>query len=403
MRLKLGTAFLACVLLTTGCWDRQEMNDRAIILGWGMDLNGDGRYVATANIVVPGSTKTGGTEGGKNQYLIETAYGTSDGDAGQNMQKKLPRVIFASHRRNVFIGEALARNGIADVLDEYARNPLVRLRTNIFVVKGGTAQEAMSLGSRLEKNPTVSVQKIQEVMGAPVSRSLLDFFIMANGASGGSVIPIVEIVSPAQTAKKGEDTDNAAGSELALTGSAVFDRNLKLKGYLGYDNFWVRLWITQKLDHRVFTIRMGKERETVTIPAMRFKSRIVPKINGEEVSFTVWLSGEGEINENNANLDLSKPDNVKKVEDELNRRLTEKVEQTVALVQKQYRADIFELGETLHRKHPYVWKRMKKDWDRRFVNADIEFRVHMKISGTGLTGKSLVPGVEDKDNGANQQ
>ncbi|GJM73841.1 spore germination protein KC [Paenibacillus macerans] len=390
MRLKLGTAFLACVLLTTGCWDRQEMNDRAIILGWGMDLNGDGRYVATANIVVPGGTKSGRDRGREKPISHRDRLWHERRRCRSKYAKKAAPRHFASHRRNVFIGEALARNGIADVLDEYARNPLVRLRTNIFVVKGGTAQEAMSLGSRLEKNPTISVQKIQEVMGAPVSRSLLDFFIMANGASGGSVIPIVEIVSPAQTAKKGEDTDNAAGSELALTGSAVFDRNLKLKGYLGYDNFWVRLWITQKLDHRVFTIRMGKERETVTIPAMRFKSRIVPKINGEEVSFTVWLSGEGEINENNANLDLSKPDNVKKVEDELNRRLTEKVEQTVALVQKQYRADIFELGETLHRKHPYVWKRMKKDWDRRFVNADIEFRVHMKISGHGAYGK--IPG-----------
>lgn len=35
---KITALILILPLLLTGCWDRQELNDQAIVLGWGMDL-----------------------------------------------------------------------------------------------------------------------------------------------------------------------------------------------------------------------------------------------------------------------------------------------------------------------------------------------------------------------------
>lgn len=39
---KITALFLILPLLLTGCWDRQELNDQAIVLGWGMDLVKEG-------------------------------------------------------------------------------------------------------------------------------------------------------------------------------------------------------------------------------------------------------------------------------------------------------------------------------------------------------------------------
>lgn len=380
------------LVITTGCWDRQEMNDRAIILGWGMDLNEDGSYTATANIVVPTNTKSGGAQGGNNEYMLQTAKGRSVIDAAQNIQKKMSRVLFASHRRNIFLGESLAKKGVGHIVDEYARNPELRLRTNIFVVKGGTAQQAMSLSNQMEKNPSVAVLKIQEKIGAPVGRSLLDFFIMSN-AYGGSVMPVLQIASPPGESKKKNENDSPPTPTLEAAGSAIFDRSLKLTGYLGFNEYWARLWIVNKLRNRDLIAQMDGRESTVAVRARNFKSKVTPVINTHLIRLNVELSAQGQIPENNTGLDLSIPENIKKVETRLNQQLQRQIEHIVTKVQDEFQTDIFDFGDIIHRKYPQQWKKMAGDWNTLFRTADISVKVRVKVDGAGLTGKSLLPDV----------
>src|SRR3954469_23106419 len=96
-----------CMVVTTGCMDRRELNDIAIVLGWGMDQKEDGTFVASAQIAIPSKLANGNGGGGggaEDGYLLEPASGKSASDAGQNMQLKLSRVIFASHRRVIILG-----------------------------------------------------------------------------------------------------------------------------------------------------------------------------------------------------------------------------------------------------------------------------------------------------------
>ncbi|WP_159881105.1 Ger(x)C family spore germination protein [Paenibacillus puerhi] len=396
--LALAGVCLGASLLLTGCWDRLELNDRAIILGWGMDLAEDGVYLATANIVLPlsgkqGSEHGGGGQSGKTGFLTESAYGKDNSDAAQNMQKKLSRIIFPGHRRNIFIGEKLAKAGVASVLDEYSRNPTVRPRTNIFVVKGSTAQQAMSLSYQLESNPSTAVQKIQEKVGAPISRSLLDFYMMANTGSCG-VMPALEISHPEKKYKVEKPTDNPPKTTLELTGAAIFTQQMKLAGYLGPDEFWVRLWLLGKLRYRAFTYAMSGSRETVTVNVNSFKSRIVPVLDGHTVSFKVLLEGKGFIVENDSALDLTKRKDMEAVQDRISRYLERQTRKTLNKVQKSYKCDIFGFGDSIHRRHPYQWKELKQEWAKLFPSADISVEVKLTLTSIGITGKSLLPSPE---------
>ncbi|MEK8131293.1 Ger(x)C family spore germination protein [Paenibacillus filicis] len=387
-------------LLLTGCWDRLELNDRAIILGWGMDLADDGTYMATANIVVPLASKTTGSQGeepgGVTGFLTESAYGKDNLDATQNMQRKLSRILFPGHRRNIFIGEKLAEAGVAQVLDEYSRNPSVRPRTNIFVVKDATAQKAMSLSYQLESNPSTAVQKIQEKIGAPISRSLLDFFMMVNGGSCG-VMPALRVAPSESKNKKEKPTDNPPQTTLELIGAAVFDQQLKLAGYLGSEEFWVRLWLTGTLRKRDFTYPVGGPRETVTVSVNHFENKVIPQVKGNTVSFNVQLQGYGVVMENESGLDLSKPESLEQIQREMSRHIQRQVKKIVTKAQKELKCDVFGFGDALHKRHPYHWKQMKSDWPQLFLESDIDIEVKFKLTGTGTTGKSLVPDVADGD------
>ena len=403
---------LVLSLFLTGCWDRQELNDQAIVLGWGMDLMDNGEYLATANLVLPLASKSGGQQGGeqggRSGFMTESAYGKNNRDAEQNMQRKLSRVLFPGHRRNIFIGEKLAEQGIFSILDEYGRSPMVRPRTNIFVVRSGTAQEAMSLAYQLETNPAIAVQKIQEKSGAPISRSLLDFFIMANG-TGCGVMPALSIETPDVDTEKKTKNDSPPQTTLSLYGAAVFNSQLKVAGYLNYDEFWVRLWITNRLAFRNFTTIInsidadqpggaaadalsGATRgKTVSINVDTFKSHITPVFSDDLPRFQIVLEGKGYIEENNSPLNLSKPANVKKVEARMNQYLEEKITRVVAKVQKDFKCDIFGFGDSIHRRHPYRWKKLAADWDTIFPDIKLDITVKLNLTGTGLTGESLLP------------
>ncbi len=404
--------FVALSLVLTGCWDRQELNDQAIVLGWGMDLLEDGQYLATANLVLPLASQTGGQQGGEQGgrpgFMTESAYGKNNRDAEQNMQRKLSRVLFQGHRRNIFIGEKLAEQGVFSILDEYGRSPMVRPRANIFVVRKGTAQEAMSLAYQLETNPAIAVQKIQEKSGAPISRSLLDFFISANG-TGCGIMPALTILPPEVKIDKKSKNDSPPQTTLGLYGLAVFNEQLELAGYLKYDEFWARLWITNLLAFRNFTTIINSEDadkpggaaedalsgasrgKTVTVSVDTFKSHITPIFNGSLPKFRILLEGKGYIEENDSPLNLSKPANVKKVEARMNQYLEKEVQKVVTKVQKDFKCDIFGLGDTIHRRHPYRWKKLAADWNTIFPDTDLDITVKLDLTGTGLTGESLLP------------
>ena len=404
--------FLALPLVLTGCWDRQELNDQAIVLGWGMDLMDNGDYLATANLVLPLASKSGGQQGGeqggRSGFMTESAYGKNNRDAEQNMQRKLSRVIFQGHRRNIFIGEKLAEKGVFSIMDEYGRSPMVRPRANIFVVRGGTAQEAMSLAYQLETNPAVAVQKIQEKSGAPISRSLLDFFIMANG-TGCGVMPALTILQPEVHTDKKSKNDSPPQTTLAMFGAAIFNEKLKLAGYMNYDEFWVRLWISNQLSIRNFTTIInavdadkdggaaadalsGATRgKTVSVSVDTFKSHITPLFSGGLPKFRILLEGKGYIEENDSPLNLAKPANVEKVEARMNQYLEEKITKVVTKVQKEFKCDIFGFGDTIHRRHPYKWKKLASEWETIFPDIDLDITVKLNLTGTGLTGESLLP------------
>ncbi|WP_151736014.1 Ger(x)C family spore germination protein [Paenibacillus tengchongensis] len=409
---KIGLILLVFPLALTGCWDRQELNDQAIILGWGMDLMENGSYLATANLVLPLASQTGGQQGGeqggRSGFMTESAYGRNNRDAQQNMQRKLSRVLFPGHRRNIFIGEKLAEQGVFSIMDEYGRSPLMRPRTNIFVVREGTAQEAMSLAYQLETNPAIAVQKIQEKSGASISRSLLDFYISANG-TGCGVMPALILLPPEVKLDKKSKNDSPPQTTLGLYGAAVFNNRLKLAGYLKFDEYWVRLWMTNRLSQRAFTtivnavdadqpgggaadaLSGATKGQTVTVNVDNFKSHITPGFDGDRPSFRILLEGKGFIEENDSPLNLSQPGNVQKVEDRMNQYLEEKVERVVAKVQKEFKSDIFGLGDTIHRRHPYRWKKLASDWETLFPEVELDIKVKLNITGTGITAESLLP------------
>src|SRR4051812_43165050 len=114
---------LASVLLTTGCWDRTEINDLAFDMGTAFDLTEKGELQASIQIALPQQAGMTGGNNQKDKFFVLTASGKNHIELQKRLQKKLSRQLFTSHRSVIFISERLARRGLDDVLDIFTHDP----------------------------------------------------------------------------------------------------------------------------------------------------------------------------------------------------------------------------------------------------------------------------------------
>ncbi|MGO4272016.1 Ger(x)C family spore germination protein, partial [Paenibacillus sp. TAF58] len=180
---------LACLFaviissLLTGCWDRRELNDRLFELGAGIDLQENGNYMITTQFMIPSKSGESGS-GSRQSYFVETGIGQNISDTLFNIQRKLSRKISRGHRRNIFVGEQMAKTGFSTIMDSFARDSENRFRTDIWVVKGATALEFMKVDYPLEKVPAIAALKMRQTIGTGVGNSFLDYIIQENSEGG---------------------------------------------------------------------------------------------------------------------------------------------------------------------------------------------------------------------------
>jgi spore germination protein KC len=372
---------LLCMALTTGCWDREELSDRVFDLAASADLNKDGTYLTAGQFIVPSrveQSSKGGT-GGDKPYFIETGSGKSSIESIQKARQKLSRIITRGHRRNYYIGEELAKNGIKDLLDAFSRDPGNRIRLDIWVVKGNTGLEALQVPYPLEKIPSVASVKIHKAIGGTTGTSYLDF-LMASSAEGSCpTLPVVDIVQGASPQKT-----------IRFYGRAIFNHDYQLVGYLNFVEGAYRQWILKRIHYFDLVENIPEAGGSVGVIVTKFGSKLKSSISPEKkVKMEIELTGLGHVGENNTNLDLSQQKNLKLVQNKINMKTSEHVLELITKVQKQFGTDVFGFNQTFNRQHPSEWNNLKGQWDTIFPDIEVTVNVNINLKYIGLVGPPL--------------
>ncbi|MEH7512544.1 Ger(x)C family spore germination protein [Gottfriedia acidiceleris] len=369
----------------TGCWDRTELNDLAIELGLGLDQAKNNELEISAQFIIPSKMGIGqsGSSNSGEPFFIESGTGKNTLEAVQMIQTKLSREVFRGHHRVIVIGEQLARNGLADVLDNYSRDPDIRLRADAIVVKGSTAKQFLESSTPLENIPAIGAQKVHAQTGGLGDRSLVNFLIA--GSSDG-ITPILPVLQMIPSSNKQEQPGTKG---FQIEGGAIFNKDLKLVGFLNNQEESISLWVANRLSKLTITETIQKGSGNASLYLTKIGSKIKPSIRGKNIKCDIVLSGEGTIQENNTNLDLTQPKNLTLLEHALEKKAEKQALQTIQKVQEQYGTDIFGLGEAIHQKYPSKWKGLKKNWAKPFRKVQVSVHADLTIRRVGLTGPSL--------------
>lgn len=377
-------SLMLCSCLSTGCLDEMELNDLAIDMGAGIDLVKPKQFSVTKQFIVPSKMNGSQTQGGQanNAYFIISSTGSDISECIKKNQLQLSRHIFVSYRRNLYIGENMAKHGIERTMDVFNRDPKNRLRTDVWVVKDGEARTLLRLSYPLEPFSAAAASQIYKAMGGEVGESFLNFLMDVENDSTYPTLPAVEIVS-----KVGEGQTKPA---IQLAGRAIFDKNLHLIGYLTFDEAVERLWILGKDSYGFFHCEVPNQKGNVTVNITHVRSRIRTMIHPHnQVEINVELKGTGIVRENNTFLDLSQPENIDEVERSFDAQASKQVSNMIARVQHQFGADVFNFGENINRQHPVIWEQLRNNWKDEFSHANVHVAVKVAIRHVGLVGAPL--------------
>lgn len=373
---------LGIPLLITGCWDRKELEGRAIVTLIAIDKGENNEIKFSVQIArtsdSQGSTN-GSSSGGEKSSVILSSTGDTVFDAVRNLVLKSGRKLYYPHNIAIILGNEIAKEGVLPVLDLFNRDAEMRPLTWVLVTPGEAAPilEAQSTLESLSANQLDMMLKDSGASSKTVATTLLDTMKQLAYDSPGAVLSNIEL------------DPNSPKKALLLNGAAVFQRD-KLIGRLDSIETRGYLWTQGKVKSGIITIPCpGEENKKVSMEIKGADRKIESDISDGNLKFTITVNVNSRLAEQTCLTDLGNPEQLGELKKSQNEEIEKEIRSVVDKAQGKYRTDILGFGTELSRRFPQEWQKIKGDWAEEFPKAEVNIVVNSKISDIGLVKKPL--------------
>ncbi|WP_240416393.1 Ger(x)C family spore germination protein [Paenibacillus periandrae] len=376
------TIYIFIWILTTGCWDRKEVNDLAFVMGAAIDQKGEGLLELSVQVFIPkaeggGSASLGGTspKGGQEQTMVRSAEGVSVADAMSHLQEKLPRQVFWGHNEVYIFGQARAQQGIREDVDYMLRSPEPRERANVFVSKG-MGKDTLRLIPPLERNSSEVLREISK-FHTGLQVTIKELAEMLTGDANAAALPYIVILPP--------EPDKQPNQTIAyIQGSAIL-KDGKMVGKL--DSLAARgiLWLKDELKTSVITVAPSHSKGSVSLRMIRSNTQLHPSIVNGVWHMDVHIETEEDVQQNTTGISLMEPEWVKTIEISVDKLIENRVKRALQPAQERFHSDIFGFADAFHRKYPKDWSKAKANWSDTFSKMEVRIISRSHIVRPGIS------------------
>ncbi|MEH7237128.1 Ger(x)C family spore germination protein [Bacillus sp. JJ1562] len=392
---------VAPVLFLTGCWDSDDIENRAVVLGISIDkvddIDGEeheqitglenkfpkpkeGLIKLSAQIAVPGriplGPQTGGAGGNQEPLWLISVVGYSIDDALAVLQQEVADRLFFGHLRIIVISEEVAKDGVIRFNDYLRRNPEIR-RTAWMVVSKGKAIQFMKVAPKLERVPTLYLSAMIENairLGRFPEDFIGLFWTKLQSKGQDTFLPYLEL--------KKEDN-------IQIAGLAYFSDD-KMIGKTEPVEIGLFMAITgeKKGGYEVF-VQVPGSNAKVLVRAETRMSSIKPTIRDGKPHVTIKIHYESLIDEGSSSVNIDNPEIIKKIEAEASKGVIEGASALIKNMQAE-QSDIFGFGEYFRAKQPAYWNsqiQTKEKWREVYKDLTFDIQCTTKIRRVGTKAK----------------
>ena len=370
--------------ITSGCWNRRELDSFAIVMGVGVDLSQDGNeYNAAVQILKTSAPKESTTQDsqGDNAYMIVQNRGETLFETLRGFTHIISRQLYMAHNRVIVIGREMAEQGVRGILDLAVRDQEARL-TVLLVVADGKAEDVMRVKPKIETTTATEILNLLKKgdANAEVVRvRIFDFLCGQIIENESSIAPIIRI------------RNTNEGKELYASGTAVFKED-KLVGELSEQQTKGYLFVAGKVKSGTVIVQLP---EGKVIYELMGASRKVASVFLEDGRAAVRLkiNVKARMGEQTGTENFATPEKLELLQQKLGDSIKDDVMNTIKKAQGMG-TDFFCYGELFHREHPEKWEEMKNNWEALFKKLIVEVEVDAKVVGYGGLIKPIYPEKE---------
>ncbi|MBP2629819.1 MAG: germination protein, Ger(x)C family [Firmicutes bacterium] len=380
-------------LLTTGCWDAKEIQDRNFVLVAAIDdadiveksesekqkaqtetfvqKHGTKEYMLSLQILkIAKSDGKGGTQA-KNTFVISDT-GKPMFEMVRDMLGQSSKSIFFEHLEAIVISEAaVKKSGLRPILDFFRRDPEMRSRTKIFITPGeakAIAEFSPPTGEPggLYLNGLVRNHKKNIHVGG--AKTDVGFITQGMDNNTDYAIPRLNYIDKVPK----------------LGGMALFKNDI-LMGYT--DEYITRglkfIYGTEK--SAVITIKCPKHLEQeIVYELFKHDTKLTPHIEGDNIYFTLDITMQGNIGEINcaAEHDIHDVQFLHSIEEAIAQEVSKNA-QDCWVFQQDLGVDIPNAKGRFKAYHPFEWKKIKDRWDEIYPTIPLIVSVNVSVRGTG--------------------
>lgn len=393
-KLLLVLVLLACLPLT-GCWNRVELNDIAIVSATGLDWK-DGGWVVSYQVVIPqaisGQNAAGGSAAAVNVYSTKAE---SIRAAISKSSQETTRRLYFSHTQIVIIGQEAARKGIGPLLDIFLRNQDSRETVSVFLAKG-SARRMLEQLIPLEKIPGAAIQRMvsNEEMNNSMIRQMTVHQVLLDllGSTRATGIPGLVVAGTNESmdrADKLSHTNTPSKVRLFNLGLILED---KLVGWISNEESAGVMWLADHVKKTTVAFACSddgsKELKGASIRIIHAETKLRPEPSAGKWIMHVDAAAEGTLMEYNCIGDLSSPAEVEAMEKLIEAEIAAIMEKGWRAV-RNYGADVIGFGGAIHKKYPKQWSKEKDNWSELFPKTEVKITVKVKLNSTGMSGSGF--------------
>ncbi|TVY09190.1 Ger(x)C family spore germination protein [Paenibacillus cremeus] len=376
-KLSLVITLLTCLMIS-GCWDRMEINDLALVTALAFDTAGNNQVQISAQIFIPKSQKGSSGEGGgggERQTLVRAEKGEDTADALAKLQAKIPRKLFWGQCKAFIFSEGFAKKGIREQFDFLVRHPQPRERAFIFVSEG-MASEALKVLPPLERTSATALRKLAKNKTG-IGTTMEQVSMMLKGESQSAIIPLIKILQPEETMKSYETIPY-------IFGTAIFKKDRMVAEISDKVTRGV-MWIRNEIEEYTSTFKLNDGKEKVSLNPVKASVKLIPSIEGDHWIITVKVKTEGDIVQNGSMLNPMKPEAFNKIEKAFKEDVRERIELALHVVQQEVKVDVLGFAKEFHEKYPKEWEKVKNHWADLFPKVEVRTEIEARILRPGLT------------------
>lgn len=349
---------LACCLMLSGCSGlptSREMGDMALLRTMGVDTAPQGVAVTVST-----GPRAKGLQAEGEKALVLSAREESLSAACLAMQGLSDSYVFFGYVDQLLLGEDLAQAGIRPVLDYFARDVELGLGAQLWLIRDGSAQEAVESGGEEGVDGRLSTLQTDGKLGvAAISRTAGEVYtdLLEQGAA----------FVPALMAEEAED------ASLTESGYGILKED-RLIGYLEGNAARGLELLAGRAPAEVLTVKL----EDNPVSARVISSRATPRLLFREevpVGLRLACQIELELTEYSSPLNQGQREKLSAV---LERELLERLEQTLTKL-RQWQADCVGLGLRSAMNNPGKWQDIEQTWPAWFEELQPEIILQIKV------------------------